>query len=781
MVEFNPNNSIQKQNFQSFTSNSNHYSYVPKPGRDKVVLSNKNQSKKDNKNKLLLMAAGAVAAIAGAIAIYKHKKVSVNDLEHSVMKITGEVESDTHCPLVSLRPIQNNAEATAVKNIQAQAEGTSATSNLAIIGAPQDIEERKITEIYQQVATDTDAAELVTSTHGKIISNETLPSDLLNEMEERISKPHLHSWIPNAGEFKPTEVYVNKWFNYTEHPLQPETTVSHQPFSLPTIENIGKELHIEIPSYSKVIPEISSEAKLSRDTETLNSLGKPINTNFRAAYGERLPWGRKKITRDIMQNFMDGHNGTLEGVKIDLAHDVKKDTYKIKISGKGEYNHKEIEDIGSGTKAADERKAGGFGEGAKMASIKLLSSFNVPYVKFGSTDWQLNFNIMKKAGTDTEYLYRTLERAKPISGNFIEFETKDKELVSEILKSTDYLYHPGNKDFASPLFENEHFGIKYLGEKNKGNVYMVKQRFEFNQPEQWDNGLDGFTIFFKRKPAQGIITTGRDRTHLEIDDIAKLIKDDYAKTMTDEELISTILQLRETWTSGWRSHQERILSSLLETARDRKLGIKFPENTKYHAGAVLDSEVSEQLKKDGYITCNNTFGSLGMPLTRDLIKRRNTFQPLMPTPEQVRKIRILDEASQVIVDSIGQSKKADAEAFFRPEEASRPTYLYNRSKQEGHNDTLATAIIDSVPDPKDRWKSIKLYAGQWMDLDHLNGSFPQVLATRLHEMCHKFGGDNERAFSLSLTHMLDYMNQIHMQGGETSDRLKCLNKLWNDN
>lgn len=704
-------NTNLKIKFSGATANMTQPVTVQQKSRENDIKDNKTGN---NSSKLLVASACVAGAIWGGAVIYrKHKTPSVKDIGNSISKITEKLKN-----------------------------GSEINSNIINIDDNHYFEDPM--------------------------------SKLMKEVEQKLDVSYEHSWIPPEAERKTEKLDIDKFYSYKEYPLHEEAVSAHPVFNLPSSDSVGNTgFSAEVPAYNTIVPTISPNSQLLNDKETIASLGIPINTNIRAEYGKRLPWSREKVVRDIMQNFMDGHNGTIEDVKFDFAHNSERKSYKIRISGKGEYNHKEIEDLGAGTKYMDEKKAGGFGEGAKMASIKLLADYDTSYVKFGSRNWELKFNILKNEGMDLDYLYRTLTKTSDVPGNFIEFETKDKKLIDEILNGTNYVYHPGNRDFQLPIFENEHFGLEYLGKNKKGNLYIANQRFEFGDTDKWNNNLEGFNLFFKRKPQSGIVNTGRDRTHISSYDISSLIKKDFAKTMSDDELTETILKLRDTWNASSLDDASKVIEGFLSEAKDRKLGFKFPDDTKYYASDVfLGFDQQEEITKDGYILCNREFSKLGMPSVSTLVENRNALYPLRPNFSQIKKTQILDEASRIVVESMRKKNRTfHGKEFFLSEEANRPTYFYDRNETDACKKVLATAITTEV-------NGSKIYDGQWMDVNHIKDSFSEVFATRLHEMCHKFGGDETKDFSYALTSLMGHLNEIYLKCEDECNRLKCLSKLW---
>ena len=211
-------------------------------------------------------------------------------------------------------------------------------------------------------------------------------------------------------------------------------------------------------------------------------LNENLPTDMTKKYGKRVGWSDEKIARDLLQNFYDAHGHTLEGTKIDIKKNDK--SYKIKISGLSEYEHQNIQYIGAGDKDNDLYNAGGFGEGTKILSAVLLASEKTDKVTFSSANWSIDYSLNNNK--DDAIIMRQLKKLdEPIRGNFVEFETKDLNLVRKIIEARNYFYHPENPDFKDLTFENEHWGFKILPKGESGNLYMT-QRFEYETNGAWE-------------------------------------------------------------------------------------------------------------------------------------------------------------------------------------------------------------------------------------------------------------------------------------------------------
>ena len=72
-----------------------------------------------------------------------------------------------------------------------------------------------------------------------------------------------------------------------------------------------------------------------------------------------------------------------------------------------------------------------------------------------------------------------------------------------------------------------------------------------------------------------------------------------------------------------------------------------------------------------------------------------------------------------------------------------------------------------------------VYQGHWVDREYLNNAnFNEILATWLHEVCHKSGGDGTSEFTYALTDMIRVL--LNTESGAISRaKLNTLEELYN--
>lgn len=486
-------------------------------------------------------------------------------------------------------------------------------------------------------------------------------------------------------------------------------------------------------------------------------------------YSESVRWNSDKVARDIMQNFYDGHGQTLDGVRM-VFTPAGNGRYRVRIDGKSTYTPDKAVILGASGKRGNNNSAGGYGEGLKMAVIKLLKDYGAGDVKVASDNWQALFNLEKSDLCDERLLSYSLDRVEPFRGNFVEFETDSMELLQSLRKTVNRFYHSSNPDFRCPDFENELMGIKVLPEGQKGGIYIAGQRFEFDGDF---DGLDGVTIFIKPNLNKiSVLDQSRDRISLNesnLGSIAMWLARNNDMSADDK---AKLLKSLERYWEHKNYIQQGPMDSFVENflryidQRDvvKKLHIKFPE--KYVAYSNASPDVVRDLRINGYKVCQSGFANIGMPTIRDVLGDARAHDVVIPNDVQKKKILILREAlrqlSPALKDKHFSASELDAHIYMFDRTASRDNRL--------HSNCNAEAIVDNG-----------VSKGFWIDKSYLDrASFNDVLETALHELSHKAGGDESAEFSYKLTdvnadaigHLLDDI--------KSRNEIQALASLWSN-
>lgn len=645
--------------------------------------------------------------------------------------------------------------------------------------------------------------------------------------------------------------------------------------------------NIEIPSSKKItnLEKIKQAMLDTTDSTFADSIGKSQPAGIKLEYGARANWSNEKIARDIMQNFFDANNHSLDGVGISINKAENSDKFKIKISGNGVYDCNSLLELGSGNKLQESPyNAGGFGEGSRMVVASLLGQNKTSCVDFASADWKIDFHPSGKS------INRKIEKTSSVlDGNYIEFETADESFVQSLIKSVNFFDNSKNPDFQNLTFENQNFGFKVLKPKEKGNFYLT-QRFEYKDAGAWEDNVEGLNLIFKRKPdfkkykeiTGKEFNIGRDRLPLNCDDVYDLTKY-FVSDLSDEELINAILSTKIQWrtvSTKEKSAIKSFINALCDTIYQRDIVIDFNDTKICKSTPGTNEAIWNFIRGLGYdiVSDDLNLDKIGMPTTKEIMEKASNHKPLNPTPIEIKKLRLLEEAiksiqqaleetydkklkfifndiknsikiknthlygpimgilyktdkdSEIIqkyyysdwakinpdeftqdvinylekrilkitpetleknqdvfdiLTSILENSKNENEVFkqyatqianlniISKHDVNQPRYIFDR-KNEMSKSTLGEAIIDN--------KNFKrVYMGHWIDKTYLNnGNFYDLLATWLHEISHKSGGDGTAEFTYKLTDVIEALANASINSSELRINLSAIEKVFNN-
>ena len=552
---------------------------------------------------------------------------------------------------------------------------------------------------------------------------------------------------------------INPYWIHKELPETVSTTnrADMKPLVIPEITPLGS-FHFAMP--------YSDEIKISKVSES-KIIPIPLKTTtISASYADSIKWNNDKIARDLLQNFFDGHGQTLDGVKLTFSPVLNK--YRVRIEGLSTYDAENAIYLGESSKRADKNAAGNFGEGLKVSTLKLLQSPDTESVRIGSSNWKITYTIANDSITNNQskkVLAFSLENAEKFDGNYIEFETSNLELLESLRLTLNRFYHSSNPDFKCPEFENNVIGIKRLENDAKGGVYIAGQRFEVNGDF---DGLNGVSIFIKEKPPINVLDPSRDRTSLNSDHFKALgewIGND-EKLVSNDDFPKLIKALEPYWDfrHQYNSPEAKFVRALAsEGGMIRFLQLNFPSN--YIAYSNASTELVQDLIEKGFTICDDKFHYLGMQDINEVVKKGRAHKLLQPTEEQKEKILIMREALNTLAPVL--SKK-----YFKPNELKARIYIFDKSdatEKELNSNTLAEAIIKNNHSK-----------GFWIDKEYLdNTDFSNALETALHELCHKFGGDETSIFSYALTDVNAIVQNELVNNNLLRTKIKILSDMWN--
>ena len=532
---------------------------------------------------------------------------------------------------------------------------------------------------------------------------------------------------------------------------------------IPEIEPSGR-FHFEMPK--------SEEMKVTQIDKTRNFTPRSDQmTNVSESYADSVQWNNDKIARDVLQNFFDGHGQTLDGVRFNFEP-VGNGRYRVRIEGDSSYSADKAIFIGESTKRDNAKAAGNYGEGLKMASLKLIRDKGAKDVKIGSDNWDLTFKLMENDLTDKQVMGYDLEKTAKKAGNYIEFETDDRDLLETLRKTINRFYHSGNEHFKTPDFENNIFGLKVLKQPKKGfggidipgekgAIYIAGQRFEYDGDY---DGLQGAIIFLKEKPPKNVLDPSRDRTTLNQTDLRN-ISEWLCKRydLSKEDRIKLINTLEPVW-----DNTETPLGNFFDAFAWYQgsirggVHINFPDN--YVAYSPASPELVQDLERKGYKVCNKNMEDLGMQTIKNLMGDARKHDPIKPTEAQMKKIAVLKEA----IKKLAPSLKAEG---FAPAEIDTKIFIFNNTKPK-ESRLYASALAEAITDGG-------ASKGFWIDKNYLDSAnFSEVLETALHEISHKVGGDETAEFSYKLTNVNKRVIHQILEEPQTRSELQALGKLW---
>ena len=518
--------------------------------------------------------------------------------------------------------------------------------------------------------------------------------------------------------------------------------------------SIPNEGGVKVKPYDAVIhPEDDYRLNVTQDA------------GIKIRYGTKLQWSNFKIARDLLQNYYDGHGHTLEGVNIEV-NKTADGKYKIKISGESSWDYSHLDQMGSSTKH-DPLDAGGYGEGTRAVAVSLLSKADITNVKYASGDWAMTYG-RSSDDLKSAYMTQTLSKnSEKVKGSTVEFETENADIAHKLLEAKDYFYHPHNPDFKNLDFENEFFGFKLKDDGAKGNIYLI-QRYETDGES--NNGLRGATIVFKTQPnhptlveksggEQFELGTGVDRAQIPSYDVNRILSR-YIKTMTDEELTQTISSMEKFWGESG-TEKDRLNDMYVPFVREahrRGLGIDFKDAHYVYLDKPSTSSY-DMAKNLGYKIANKSMKDVGM---QSFNAKDESKLPHQPTKEQSKEIRLLEEGVRILQECTDLSTKD----LLNSDEVNKPTYMFS----EGDHGAGAEAIIEGGE-----------YQGHWMRDSHLlMQNYVGNLATFLHEISHKSGGDESEVFSMQLTKLQSHITNAIMHNPNAFKKIQTLSKMFDE-
>ena len=503
-----------------------------------------------------------------------------------------------------------------------------------------------------------------------------------------------------------------------------------------------------------VIVESPKEVKPGESFESEMIRGKYLQ--ILESYG--VSWSPEKVSRDVLQNFFDGNGGSLDGIAVDIDEQENGDRV-VKIEGDSEYDYRKLIHLGGSSKSGDSTSVGGFGEGTKIMSLVMLRDMGIESVKFGSGDWQLEFYLDKVDEQSYDKpingLFAKLTKIDPPNkGNFVEFRIpgnnpRMKEYLEVFGRSTDLFRNSDNPDFQNPTYENDNFGMVFLGKDKKGNFYDGGQRRHYDKGE-WQT-VEGFNIWTRT----AAFKADRDRGTVSRSDFSEKVIGPAIKSMSVEETKTLVINLEELWPSGATlSYQVSgsILDKSIDSLATKKISLEFDE--KYLADDTWGNRtLTESLKAKGYTICTGSFKRIGMKAVSERFLEMQSHYKKELNPDQEGKIKLLRNLGERILSTETKPKRIE-------DLKSKEVWVYSREDEKSIvNGQYNTDFV-------------------WMAEEVLSGSFEEALSIYGHELAHKYGSDQSADFSYALTDIQTLFIRFLMNADRSE--IEDIKKQWQE-
>lgn len=477
-----------------------------------------------------------------------------------------------------------------------------------------------------------------------------------------------------------------------------------------------------------------------------------------------IPWSKEQVARDLWQNFFDANNYTLDGAVVTKESTDDPLKLRIKIESQAEFDPRRLLHYGATTKTGDERAVGRFGVGAKDAAFVLLRDYGVDKVTFGTGQWALDFYLDWIPEGEYERpvrgLYvKALPQPRERKGSFVELEV-GQEMGLTIEHAKDFFYHSKNPELQEPSLENDRVWLKVHWGK-PGKVFLNGQFVPYSKKgEWWEPNLDDLTIYTKVEAKTATGTTlqlSQDRDVITRGDLTDVIIPFVVESLDQGQrkqllgLLKSAWQRKNEW--GHRGAVDLLREDILLLAGG---GYKLSEQFDISnlVAATGDTQIESLLEDLGFKVCHWFFTEVGVKSARKFYKDLVAVQELEPSPEEQKRIEILRQFTQRMLEAT----ESDYERLVR---ALGVTLDYS---EKG----VLAKPLDAKPiklfTGKNRLEGKHLGDFEWVNRAIIQGDFNLAKEVYLHELCHQYGEDGAPTFSYALSDILkrndDYRDQF---------------------
>lgn len=455
-----------------------------------------------------------------------------------------------------------------------------------------------------------------------------------------------------------------------------------------------------------------------------------------------VPWNGEKVARDTWQNFFDANNYSLDQVTSFMIS-LPNGGSRVTIMAPAEYDYRYLLHTGGTTKAKDEKAAGGFGEGAKIAALVALRDMGAKQVVYGTGNVRVTFYLDfihdAQYPHPTRGLFVFVEQVKH-SGSYFETEFLNTNAAADFIRAKDLFYHKDNPDFQNPTVSNSAGGFSIHVGKG-GNLYEAGQRRHLQTNDkklEWNNVQD-VTIWTKKKT----FSPDRDRGDLSGYEIKTKAIPAIVGAMETKQIREVIEKNPDFWHPAVNFGTGTDLLGELCDSYKKRGGepIKFPPNF-VARNLFTPLFIQNSLKEAGYILCDSKLGQIGMVNVKEKFKMLQEHLKIEPTEQESQRPDILRKGVKDLLEV----------------DLTEDIWLYGRESEKS------------------------IFHGQyqpgliWLAQEVVRGSFPEAMSAILHERDHVSGTDQSAEFSYALTNTLKRVIEATVKNPNLTAQLQ---KEWN--
>lgn len=474
-------------------------------------------------------------------------------------------------------------------------------------------------------------------------------------------------------------------------------------------------------------------------------------------------WKTFQIFRDYIQNFYDS-------VPCDqwyerFHYDFHDNTLSMRIEGQT-FNYEWLLHIGASTKTnSDQKHAGYFGEGFKIASLCALRDKQWE-IRMSSGNWSLKV-------IHTDHIIDG-KKVQMLAYDLAESEINipQSELILQGISNEDFnIFKIALKSFYYP--ENELLGKK-IWEDCDGAVYTrSKVQYDYELPYNYNFGRKGIVFCGYQirgsNPFDLVVClhdfeqNDRERDSLLEMEVVTVFKR-MSAILPAEASFKIVEKMRRVWISNstdrfdfesWTPVLRRLLSNILYSSEYCKkfkdkypnLLYLYPNLSKVQMNWRQEARSWYKNVRDKYVLVGEPFSLLGYSSLEDECRRNGGLVKDDNLHSELEKncfLILKDVCRNLFSDFFIADPWPSHKIITNPKAAyhGMATLYKNKRKQSNKMHLCIRNKIDCVYLKRSIIEADKFYDG---------------LSTYVHEMCHMFGGDSSENFSIGLTHAMEIL------------------------